>query len=119
MCEQLDKASLTSVFRHAELIVSSYVLCLCLLACLQAPGTYDRIVSIEMFEHMKNYAELMRRISTWLRPGGALFVHIFCHKSTAYHFEVWHCNRKSSAAEVKQKSLQLGTTANPEQSRAG
>lgn len=54
----------------------------------QAPGTYDRIVSIEMFEHMKNYAELMRRISTWLRPGGALFVHIFCHKSTAYHFEV-------------------------------
>jgi hypothetical protein len=37
---------------------------------------------------MKNYAELMRRISTWLRPGGALFVHIFCHKTTPYHFEV-------------------------------
>uniref|UniRef100_A0A383W165 Methyltransferase domain-containing protein n=1 Tax=Tetradesmus obliquus TaxID=3088 RepID=A0A383W165_TETOB len=54
----------------------------------QAPSTYDRIVSIEMFEHMKNYAELMRRISTWLKPGGALFVHIFCHKSNPYHFEV-------------------------------
>ncbi|WIA30748.1 hypothetical protein OEZ86_000814 [Tetradesmus obliquus] len=54
----------------------------------QAPSTYDRIVSIEMFEHMKNYAELMRRISTWLKPGGALFVHIFCHKSSPYHFEV-------------------------------
>lgn len=54
----------------------------------QAPGSYDRVVSIEMFEHMKNYAELMRRISTWLRPGGALFVHIFCHKTTPYHFEV-------------------------------
>jgi hypothetical protein len=55
---------------------------------VQAPGTYDRVVSIEMFEHMKNYAELMRRVSTWLRPGGALFVHIFCHKTTPYHFEV-------------------------------
>lgn len=54
----------------------------------QAPSTYDRVVSIEMFEHMKNYAELMRRVSTWLRPGGALFVHIFCHKTTPYHFEV-------------------------------
>lgn len=46
------------------------------------------MVTIEMFEHMKNYAEVMRRISTWLRPGGALFVHIFCHKTTPYHFEV-------------------------------
>jgi hypothetical protein len=32
--------------------------------------------------------ELLRRISTWLKPGGALFVHIFCHKSSPYHFEV-------------------------------
>ncbi|KAF8068348.1 (S)-coclaurine N-methyltransferase [Scenedesmus sp. PABB004] len=54
----------------------------------QAPGTYDRIVSIEMFEHMKNYAELLRRVASWLRPGGALFVHIFCHKACPYHFEV-------------------------------
>lgn len=62
-------------------------LCTCNV-CTQAPGTYDRVVTIEMFEHMKNYAEVMRRISTWLRPGGALFVHIFCHKTTPYHFEV-------------------------------
>ena len=54
----------------------------------QAPSAYDRVVSIEMFEHMKNYGELMRRISSWLRPGGKLFVHIFVHKSTPYHFEV-------------------------------
>eukprot|EP00879_Flechtneria_rotunda_P012911 GHRR01013484.1.p1 GENE.GHRR01013484.1~~GHRR01013484.1.p1 ORF type:complete len:380 (+),score=109.41 GHRR01013484.1:212-1351(+) len=54
----------------------------------QAPSTYDRVVSIEMFEHMKNYQELLRRISTWLQPGGLLFVHIFCHKSQPYHFEV-------------------------------
>jgi cyclopropane-fatty-acyl-phospholipid synthase len=41
-----------------------------------------------MFEHMKNYQELMRRVAGWLRPGGQLFVHIFCHRSTPYHFEV-------------------------------
>mmetsp|Transcript_42589 Transcript_42589/g.71086 ORF Transcript_42589/g.71086 Transcript_42589/m.71086 type:complete len:365 (+) Transcript_42589:128-1222(+) len=52
------------------------------------PGTYDRCLSIEMFEHMKNYKELMLRISGWLKPGGLLFVHIFVHKVFAYHFEV-------------------------------
>ena len=47
---------------------------------------YDLIISVEMFEHMKNYEELMYRISTWLRPGGNLFVHIFSHKRLFYHF---------------------------------
>lgn len=50
-------------------------------------GTYDRVVSVEMFEHMKNYRMLMRRISSWLKPGGKLFVHIFTHREHAYHFE--------------------------------
>ncbi|GAX73802.1 hypothetical protein CEUSTIGMA_g1253.t1 [Chlamydomonas eustigma] len=54
----------------------------------QAPTTYDRIVSIEMFEHMKNYKELMRRCASWLKPQGKLFVHIFVHKTLPYHFEV-------------------------------
>jgi len=47
---------------------------------------YDRIVSVEMFEHMRNYAELFRRISTWLKPGGQFFMHIFCHRNNAYEF---------------------------------
>lgn len=52
------------------------------------PGAvFDRVVSVEMFEHMKNYRELLRRIRTWLRPGGKLFVHIFTHRKFAYHFE--------------------------------
>ena len=51
------------------------------------PGTYDRIVSVEMMEHMKNYRELMRRIASWLSPKGKLFVHIFTHREYAYHFE--------------------------------
>ena len=51
------------------------------------PGTYDRVVSIEMFEHMRNYRELLRRISHWLKPEGKLFVHIFCHREAAYPYE--------------------------------
>jgi cyclopropane-fatty-acyl-phospholipid synthase len=53
-----------------------------------APATYDRVVSVEMFEHMRNHGELMTRIARWLRPGGALFVHIFTHRDFTYPFEV-------------------------------
>jgi cyclopropane-fatty-acyl-phospholipid synthase len=48
---------------------------------------FDRVVSVEMFEHLKNYGEILRRITGWLRPGGALFVHIFVHRLFAYHYE--------------------------------
>ena len=47
---------------------------------------FDRVVSIEMFEHMRNYAVLNERISRWLRPDGKLFVHIFCHRKLMYPF---------------------------------
>jgi cyclopropane-fatty-acyl-phospholipid synthase len=53
----------------------------------QPEGDFDRVVSVEMFEHMRNYEELLRRISTWLRPSGRLFVHIFTHDRLAYPFE--------------------------------
>ena len=48
---------------------------------------FDRCVSIEMFEHMRNYETLFTRIAAWLKPGGKLFVHIFCHRSLMYPFE--------------------------------
>ena len=48
--------------------------------------TYDRIVSVEMFEHMRNYPELFRRISNWLEPDGRFFMHIFCHRTTPYEY---------------------------------
>jgi cyclopropane-fatty-acyl-phospholipid synthase len=51
------------------------------------PDTFDRVVSVEMFEHMKNYERLMGNISRWLKPDGRLFVHIFTHREYAYHFE--------------------------------
>jgi cyclopropane-fatty-acyl-phospholipid synthase len=55
---------------------------------LELPAaSFDRVVSIEMFEHMRNYELLLRRISGWLRPGGALFVHVFAHRRYAYAFE--------------------------------
>lgn len=54
----------------------------------EAPGTYDRVLSVEMFEHMRNHRELMGRVSRWLRPGGSLFVHIFTHREFTYPFEV-------------------------------
>ena len=48
---------------------------------------FDRVVSVEMFEHMRNYELLLRRIADWLRPDGALFVHVFAHRRHAYPFE--------------------------------
>ena len=47
---------------------------------------FDRIVSVEMFEHMRNYRELFSRIDSWLVPNGRFFMHIFCHRSTPYEY---------------------------------
>ncbi|CAK9317336.1 unnamed protein product [Citrullus colocynthis] len=49
---------------------------------------YDRIFSVEMFEHMKNYKDLLKKISGWMKRDSLLFVHHFCHKVFAYHLEV-------------------------------
>lgn len=48
---------------------------------------FDRVVSVEMFEHMRNHRELLQRIASWLKPDGKSFVHIFCHRQVAYPFE--------------------------------
>jgi cyclopropane-fatty-acyl-phospholipid synthase len=48
---------------------------------------FDRVVSVEMFEHVRNHAGLMQRVASWLNPGGKLFVHLFCHRSVPYFFE--------------------------------
>ncbi len=50
--------------------------------------SFDRVMSIEMFEHFKNYQELLKKISDVLTPEGKLFVHIFTHKEYSYPFEV-------------------------------
>jgi cyclopropane-fatty-acyl-phospholipid synthase len=50
-------------------------------------AAFDRCVSVEMFEHLRNQAQLLGRIAHWLRADGLLFVHIFCHRTLAYPFE--------------------------------
>jgi cyclopropane-fatty-acyl-phospholipid synthase len=59
----------------------------CDLRQFQTTNRFDRIVSVEMFEHVRNYRELLRRIAGWLVDDGQLFVHIFCHQNWPYLFE--------------------------------
>jgi cyclopropane-fatty-acyl-phospholipid synthase len=48
---------------------------------------FHRVVSVEMFEHMRNYELLLKRIAGWMRDDGRLFLHFFCHRNRAYPFE--------------------------------
>jgi cyclopropane-fatty-acyl-phospholipid synthase len=50
-------------------------------------GNCDRIVSVEMFEHMANWQALLARVRTWLAPQGRLFIHVFSHKCSPYRFD--------------------------------
>ncbi len=50
-------------------------------------GPFDRVVSVEMFEHLKNYEEMFHRVSQWLKPQGKCFIHIFTHRAHSYPFE--------------------------------
>ena len=50
-------------------------------------GRFDRIVSLEMFEHMRNWRELFGRVHGWLKPGGRFFMHVFCHRAHPYPYE--------------------------------
>lgn len=49
--------------------------------------TFDRVFTVEMFEHLRNWREMLRRIASWLEPEGRLFVHVFTHRSAGYPFE--------------------------------
>jgi cyclopropane-fatty-acyl-phospholipid synthase len=54
---------------------------------LEIDRRFDRVMSVEMFEHVKNYERLMAKIASLLKPGGMLFVHMFCHREFAFEFE--------------------------------
>jgi cyclopropane-fatty-acyl-phospholipid synthase len=72
------------------------------------PGTrFDRVMSIEMFEHMRNWRELLRRISTWLVPAdGRAFIHVFSHRTLAYTFEsTWAAGRFFTAGLMPSHDL--------------
>lgn len=67
---------------------------------------FDRIISIEMFEHMKNYDQLMSRVASWLKPNGYLFTQILCHREYCYHFK----NKENKATEWMAKYFFTGGT---------
>lgn len=50
-------------------------------------GRFDRVVSVEMFEHMSNWRDLLARVRTWLEPEGRLFIHVFSHRHSPYRFD--------------------------------
>lgn len=51
------------------------------------PASFDRVVTIEMLEHVRNYAVVFARLARWLRPGGSVFAHVFAHARYAYPFD--------------------------------
>jgi cyclopropane-fatty-acyl-phospholipid synthase len=57
---------------------------------LQLDARFDRVVSVEMFEHVRNYRLLFERIAGWLEDDGSLFAHIFCHRYLMYPFDDEH-----------------------------
>jgi cyclopropane-fatty-acyl-phospholipid synthase len=67
---------------------------------------YDRVISVEMFEHMRNWRELLRRISTWLNGDGKAFVHVFSHRTLPYLFEsTWASERFFTAGLMPSHDL--------------
>ncbi|OMO86506.1 Mycolic acid cyclopropane synthase [Corchorus olitorius] len=76
----IDEQCRDHQLQNVEIIVAD-------ISTFEMEGSYDRIYSIEMFEHMKNYQALLKKISNWMKQDGLLFVHYFCHKAFAYHFE--------------------------------
>ncbi|KAL9226896.1 hypothetical protein vseg_002656 [Gypsophila vaccaria] len=74
--EQCRKLELQNV----EIIVAD-------ISTFEMEARFDRIFSIGMFEHMKNYGNLLKKISEWMKPDALLFIQHFCHKTSAYHFE--------------------------------
>ncbi len=72
------------------------------------PRRFDRVVSVEMFEHLRNWAELLARIAGWLKPDGRAFVHVFSHRRVAYRFEgTWAAERFFTAGTMPSHDLLL------------
>lgn len=69
-------------------------------------GSFDRVMSVEMFEHMRNWKELLHRISTWLKPEGKVFIHVFTHRTLAYRFDgTWAAERFFTAGTMPSHDL--------------
>ena len=78
--EHIDAEATRRGFRNLTIVTAD-------MNVFDIAAQFDRVVSVEMFEHMKNYQALLAKIACWLAPGGKLFVHIFTHRELAYHYE--------------------------------
>jgi len=71
-------------------------------------GSFDRVMSVEMFEHMRNWKELLHRVSTWIKPEGKVFIHVFTHRRLAYTFQdTWASERFFTAGTMPSHDLLL------------
>lgn len=77
--EHIDAVAAARGFKNLTIVT-------CDMNVFDTDARFDRAVSVEMFEHMKNYQKLLAKVATWLVPGGKLFVHIFTHRLFSYHF---------------------------------
>ena len=76
----IEAAARTRGLANVEVITAN-------VADLELDRRFDRVVSVEMFEHLRNWREMFRRVAGWLAPGGQFFMHVFVHRSTPYAFE--------------------------------
>ncbi len=79
-------------------------------AALQLSQRYDRIVSVEMMEHIRNYNNMFEKLSDWLNPSGEVFIHVFAHKDKPYIFDdketkSWMANHIFSGGQMPSKAL--------------
>ena len=74
--------------RAAERGLTNLQIITCDMNDFEATGEFDRVVSVEMFEHMANWRALLTGVKTWLKPDGRLFIHVFTHKTSPYRFDL-------------------------------